>query len=246
MIIDHHNHIWKGKPTGEGFLNNPMTAEILLDDMDKGGVDIAGVCSVAQDIQNDYVLEFQRNHPDRIIGYCFVNPRNKDAVDTLRKYLNEGLKGLKLHPRLHGFPLHNLDMVGPLLEVCQEFRVPVFIHGSGGEEFNTPFQFEEVAKAFPTVPVIMGHMGAVNMVDMAVKVATRNANVYLDTSYSVLDNLRTALFVVKADKILMGTDWPGGDFRFEQLKIDLATQNNPEVRVLIKGLNYARIVGMQI
>jgi predicted TIM-barrel fold metal-dependent hydrolase len=209
-------------------------------------VEIGGITSIAQDVQNDYVLESQRRYKDRIFGYVFGNPRDKNAVETVRRYLGEGLKGLKLHPRFHGYALHNVDMVGPLIEVCEEYGVPVFGHGSA-EEFNTPFQFEEIARAFPKVPIIIGHMGSHNMVDMAIKAAKRNANVYLDTSYSMLDAVVTAIRSgVSTDRMLMSTDWPGSDFGLEQLKIDLATENDPEARRKIKGENYAKLTGMKI
>ena len=71
MIIDHHNHIWVGQPTGEGFLNETMTVEALLKDMDLAGVDVAGVTPIAQDIQNDYALQAQRQHPDRVFSYRY-------------------------------------------------------------------------------------------------------------------------------------------------------------------------------
>jgi uncharacterized protein len=188
------------------------------------------------------VLKAQREHPDRLFGYCMVNPRDKQAVEILRRYLGEGLQGLKLHPRLHAFSLGNLMFVGPLLELCVEYRVPVFAHGSGSEEFNMPFHFEEIARAFPQVPIIYGHMGAFNAADDAVTVAKRNPNIYLDTSTASMDMVRNALRSLGPDKILMSTDWPGNDFRFELYKIELLTENDPEARRKITGENYAKMV----
>ncbi len=246
MIIDHHNHIWEGHATGEGFLDLAMSTETILREMDRAGVDRAGVCTLAQDIQNDYVLEAQRGHPDRLFGYCFINPRQPGGAQTLRRYLGEGMHGLKLHPRLHGYPLRSLPLVGPLLEVCQEFDVPVFSHGNGAEEFNVPFYFEELARAFPEVPLIIGHMGSFNAVDDAILVANRNPNVYLDTSLATWDNLVNAVRSVPAEKILMSTDWPGNPFELEQMKIELATPNDLETRRKIMGESYAQLVGMPI
>jgi uncharacterized protein len=242
MIIDFQNHIWIGQPNGEGFLTETMSAEALLRDMDLGKVDQAGVAPIAQDIQNEYVLQSQRKYPDRIFGYCMVNPRDKNAAESLRRYLGEGLKGLKLHPRFHAYALGNHTLVDPLLEICMEYRVPVFVPGNGSEEFNTPFHFDEIAKAFPELPIFYGHMGAFNSFEDAITVAKRNHNLYLDTSNAPMECVRQALRNLGADKILMSTYWPDNDFRYEQYKIDLLTENDPEARRKIIGENYLRVI----
>jgi predicted TIM-barrel fold metal-dependent hydrolase len=248
MVIDYHNHIWIGDSTGEGFLDTPMTIDVLLKEMDKGDVEIAGVCSIAQSINNEYVIENCKKYPDRIFGYAFENPREKGAVEDFRRCLDQGQKGLKLHPRFHGYFISLIDLVGPLMELCEEYKVPMFAHG-GDEEFNTPFLFEELAKEFPRVPVIIGHMGAHSMADLAIKVAKRNKNVYLDTSDATLENVKTALRQGLVDKMFMSTDWPESDFRLEQLKIDIATEDDPNKEVTrrkLKAENYAKLTGMKI
>lgn len=239
MIIDHHNHVWEGESTG-GFLDEGMSVKRILTEMDTAGVDMAGICTVAQAIDNDYVVEAQKNHPDRFIGYCMVNPREKNAKDTLKKYLELGLKGLKLHPRLHGYQLGDHTLVDPLMEVCSEYKVPMFSHG-GSEENDHPFYFEEIARSFPDVKVILGHMCALNYCDDAIAVAQRNANVYLDTSTAELFSVKAAIKKVGPEKILMSTDWPGNDFRMELLKIEIASEGNDEIFKLISGENYSRI-----
>jgi len=243
MRIDHHNHIWLGNQIGENFLDQNMSVEAILKAMDQAQVDMAGVCSIAQDIQNDYILEAQRNYPDRIFGYVFVNPRQTNAVETLRRYLGEGLKGLKLHPRLHGFPLSNHKLIDPLLEVCMEYKVPVFGHG-GSEEFNMPFDFEEIACTFPEVPIILGHLGAFGAVDTAIMVASRTPNLFLDTSLCAVGDLKNAIKYVDSEKLLMSSDWPGSDFRLEYFKLEIATEGDILTRQKIAGENYAKLVGI--
>jgi uncharacterized protein len=242
MIIDHHNHLWVGESTGEGFLEVSMTIEGILREMDVAGIDLAGVCTIAQDVNNEYIIEAQRKHLDRLFGYAFVNPRDKNAAAQLRQLLDAGLQGLKLHPRLHAFALGNLEMVGPLMEICVEYKVPVFAHGTSNEEFNRPFHFEELAKAYPNVPILYGHMGAFNAVDEAILIAKRNPNVYLDTSTAAYFEVKEAFKVLGPDKLMMSTDWPGNDFRLEILKIELMTEDDPQARQKIMGDNYATLM----
>ncbi len=240
MIIDHHNHVWEGESTG-GFLDEGMSVKRILKEMDEAGVDMAGVCTVAQSIDNDYVVKAQKEHPDRLFGFCMVNPREANAKDTLRRYLDQGLKGLKLHPRLHGYQLGDHILMDPLMEVCQEYKVPVFAHG-GSEENDHPFYFEELAKAFPSVTVILGHMCALNYCDDAITVAARNDNIYLDTSTAELFSVKAAIKTVGADKIVMSTDWPGNDFRMELLKIKIAADGDQEIFDKIAGENMRKIM----
>ena len=242
MIIDHHNHIWEGESTG-GFLDEGMRVKRILKEMDQAGVDVAGVCTVAQSIDNDYVVNACREHPDRFFGFCMVNPRDGQAVSTLRHYLDQGLRGLKLHPRLHGYQLGDHELMDPLMEVCREYQVPVFSHG-GSEENDHPFYFEELARAFPEVTVILGHMCALNYCDDAITVAARNSNIYLDTSTAELFSVKAAIKKVGADRIVMSTDWPGNDFRMELLKIEIASEGNQEVYQKIAGENMRKIMNL--
>lgn len=244
MIIDHHNHVWAGESTG-GFLDEDMSVRQILKEMDQADLDMAGVCTVAQDIDNDYVVKAQKEHPDRLFGYCMVNPRVKGATDTLRRYLDAGLKGLKLHPRLHGYQLGIHSLVDPLIAICQEYKVPVFSHG-GAEENNHPFYFEELARTFPDVTIILGHMGALNCSEDAITVASRNPNLYLDTSTCELYAVRAAIHLAGVHKILMSTDWPGNDFRMELLKIKIVANGDDGIYQAIAGHNYARLAGIAV
>jgi len=243
MKIDLHNHIWSGGSVGENFLDQDMSVESLLRAMDQAEVDIAGVCSVAQDIQNDYVLAAQKAHTDRLFAYVFVNPREKNAVETLKRYLDAGMKGVKLHPRLHGYSLSNHKLVDPIMEVCREYKVPVYGHGSA-EEFNMPFDFEEIARTFPDVTVILGHMGAFGAVDNAILAASRTKNLYLDTSLCASGDVKNAIRIVGPDKLLMSTDWPGSDFRVEHVKLQVACEGNPDAWKKITADNYIRLFGI--
>ena len=240
MKIDFHNHVWQGDCAGENFLNQNMSAEALLKAMDKAEIDLAGICTVAQDMDNDYVLKCQRMHSDRFFAYAFVNPREKNAVDQLKRYLDEGMVGLKLHPKLHGYSLSNHNIVDPVLSICDEYKVPVFGHGAC-EEFNMPFDFEEIARSFPNVKVILGHMGAFGAVDSALLAAKRTPNLFLDTSLCACGDVKNAISVVGEDKLLMSTDWPGSDFRVEIVKLQVACENYPSAFEKITYKNFLRL-----
>ncbi|MPM59450.1 hypothetical protein SDC9_106292 [bioreactor metagenome] len=242
MIIDNHNHLWIGVST-DGFLDECMSERRILEDMDAAGVDMSGVCTVAQSMNNDYVLECVKRHPDRLFGFCMVDPKTPNAPDVLRGYLDQGMKGLKLHPRLHGYLLGNHTLVDPLMEVCREYQVPMFSHG-GSEEMNHAYYFEELARTFPDVAIIMGHMCMPNYCTDAKMIAKRNPNIYLDTSATPYLSVKTAVSMVGADRILMGSDWPGDSFKLSLLKAELAAQGSREAFELMTGGNIARLLNL--
>jgi len=93
------------------------------------------------------------------------------------------------------------------------------------------------------VPTIIAHMGAVWNVPDAILVAERTPNLYLDTSATLLADVRRAYRRLGPDKILMGTEWPGHDFDLERMKIGKAILDDAD-RALVEGGNMARLLGL--
>jgi len=75
----------------------------------------------------------------------------------------------------------------------------------------------------------------------AIIVAERRPNVYLETSATLLADVRRAYARVGAEKIVMGSEWPGSDFDLERMKIAKAIADDDD-RALIEGGNLARIL----
>jgi len=235
MIVDAHNHI--GRRKGLVF-----TVEELLQRMDKGGVDRCVVFSHSEAINNDYVAEAVKKHPDRLIGFAVVNPWEERAEEELKRCIN-GLRfeGLWLHPVRHGYLLDDHDLLDPLFAICSGARIPVIAHGTSHVPC-IPNHFEEMALTFPDVILIIAHMGYMYETNSAISVAARNANVYLEMSGVFVRQVKQALREVGAKKVLLGTNTPEGDFEFEISKIKSSTSDAEEMS-LILGQNMLRILG---
>ena len=74
-------------------------------------------------------------------------------------------------------------------------------------------------------------------------VAERQPHVYLETSATLLADVRRAYARLGPEKILMGSEWPGSDFDLERMKIAKAIAD-PAHRAMIEGGNMARILGL--
>ncbi|MCI1674020.1 MAG: amidohydrolase family protein [Bifidobacterium tibiigranuli] len=216
----------------------------IFTSMDSAGVDMAMICSLAQRIENDFIAQTCRQYPDRFFGFGQVRPNEDDAVDEIHHISQLGLRGLKLHPSLHGYLFSDHGLLDPVFAACEEEGLMVIVNALD-DAFVSPFGIEEIARGFPHVPTIIAHMGAVWNVPDSIIVAERNPNIYLDTSATMLIDVRNAYARLGAQKILMGTEWPANDFDMERLKIRKAVPKECD-RALIEGGNIARLLGLGV
>jgi predicted TIM-barrel fold metal-dependent hydrolase len=220
----------------------PFDPQRILTRMDAAGVDMAMVCSLAQRIENDFIVELVNKHPDRLFGFGQVMPQADDALDEITRFAEAGLSGLKLHPSLHGYHVADHGLLDPVFERCAELGLPVLINALD-DAFCSPLAIEEIAKGHPEVPTIIAHMGAVWNVPEAIIVSERNPHIYLETSATLVSDVRRAYARVGPSKILFGSEWPGSDFDLERMKIAKAIPDDAD-RALVEGGNMAKILGL--
>ena len=221
----------------------PFDVEKLFTRMDAAGVDMAMVCSLAQRIEIDYISGLAAQYPDRIYGFGQVMPQADDAVEQIAELATRpGIKGLKLHPSLHGYHFADHGLLDPVFQACADGGLAVLVNALD-DAFVTPLSIEEISRNFPTVPVLIAHMGAVWNVPEACIVAGRTEQIYLETSATLLADVRVAYRRVGPEKIVMGTEYPGSDFDLERLKIAKAIAD-PADRALIEGANLTRILDL--
>jgi len=218
----------------------PFDPRRILDRMDAAGVDMAMVCSLAQRIENDFIIDLVKAHPQRLFGFGQVMPQADDALDEIARLAEAGLAGLKLHPSMHGYHVADHGLLDPVFEACAKHGMPVLINALD-DAFCAPLAIEEIAKNHPNVPTIIAHMGAVWNVPEAIIVAERHEHIYLETSATLLADVRRAYARLGARKIVMGSEWPGSDFDLERMKIRKAIADEKD-RALIEGGNMARIL----
>lgn len=243
MIIDAYNNTWQAGGNSDYLTAESYTPETMIQHMDQAGVDMAVGCSLGQMIDNDFIAETVANSRGRIIGFGQVDPRKADAVDVVNQVAKLGLKGLKLHPTMHGYHFADHGLLDPIFRAASENGLTILVNALD-DPFCAPLSIEEIAKGFSDVPVLIAHMGTVWNVMEAMIVAERNENVYLETSGTQLIEVQMAYRQLGASKLVMGTDWPGNHFDLERAKIARAIPN-AEDRAAVEGLNLARILGIK-
>lgn len=244
MIIDFHTHIFpeavredrgayfKGEPAFELLYDSPKSkmvgAEEIVSAMDNQSVDRSVVFGFPwKDIatcrmHNDYVLDAVKKFPDRLIGFCCLDPAHPDAAEEAERCLKEGLSGLgELAFYDSGFSPKAVEQLSPLMALCREADLPVLIHTNEpvghsypGKSPMTLGELYRLIQTFPDNKIVLAHWGGgiffYHLMKKEVKTAL--ANVYVDTAaspYLYDPNIyRIALDILGPQKVLFGSDYP--------------------------------------
>jgi predicted TIM-barrel fold metal-dependent hydrolase len=252
--------------------SNEALADRWVAELDRHGVARAMViASVPGD--EDSVAAAAARHPERLTGAFMFNPASPDADARLARALeNPGLRTVCLFPAMHHVPLDDPRTTSAFAAAARHGRA-VFVHCgllSVGvrKKLQLPSRFDlrlgdplavaAVAVRYPSVPVIVPHLGA-GLLREALMAAMSAPNVMLDTSSSndwirlhpgltLRDALARALDCVGPGRLLFGTDssfFPRGWQRaiYEaQLAIWTDLGLDPAAQALIFGGNFQRTV----
>jgi len=244
MVIDFHTHIFPkdicehrdnyftGEPEFKLLYDSPKSrlvgATELISTMDEQGIDKSVVfgfpwnCFETTQFQNDYILEMVQTHPDRLIGFCCLNPSHPYAAKEVDRCIQGGLKGVgELAFYQSGIDEPVLNALSPIMSLCAENRLPVLIHTNEpighaypGKAPMTLSEIYRMVQRFPHNVIILAHWGGglpfYHLLKKEVKESLEN--VYVDTAASpfLYDH---AIYQVAAaafgyEKILLGSDFP--------------------------------------
>jgi len=222
MIIDIHAHVGR---SWMGWEDNKVSPEDMLRIYDDCGVEKACISSWLLSYDppagNDEVYEIVKRHPDRFIGFGVISPRwNPNAADEVDRCINDlGMKGIKMHPTLNTYAADS-PIVYPVMERIEKYKVPVLFH-TWSDDLSSPSRVGNLAKMFPKVKILMGHMGWEDFYTAAF-FAKELPNVYLDTTgfYNEVRTLREVVRIAGKEKIFFGTDAPALNVYVEIAKIE--------------------------
>jgi predicted TIM-barrel fold metal-dependent hydrolase len=244
MIIDFHTHIFPRairdnreayfppEPAFALLYDNPgakmVGAADIVAAMDQQGVDKSVIFgfpwqnSQTSTINNDYIIESVDRYPQRLIGFCCLDPFSPDAAAEAARCLEAGLSGIgELAFYQSGIDDNTLDALAPLMDICRDKNLPLMIHTNEpighiypGKTPNTLRQIYNLVKRFPKNNIVLAHWGGgiffFNLLKKEVKKIFEH--VYFDTAASpfLYDPViyRYAKEIVGLDKILFGSDFP--------------------------------------
>lgn len=244
MIIDFHTHIFPEEirkdrekyfphePAFKLLYSSPGSklagAKEIVDSMDIEGVDksvVFGFPWKSSDLSkrhNDYILEAVDRFPERLEGFCCIDPFNKDAVPEVVRCLEAGLSGIgEIAFYQSGIDGASQEKFKPLMEICEDKDLPVLIHTNEpvghfypGKTPNTLEQIYRLVRKFSNNKIILAHWGGGMFFFNLLKkeVGEYLKNVYFDTAASPFlyypQIYQIAIQIIGKNKILFGSDFP--------------------------------------
>ncbi|MBZ0301716.1 MAG: amidohydrolase family protein, partial [Anaerolineae bacterium] len=171
MLIDADTHI---SPHDEG--PTTITIDELLRRMDRSAVDKAVVWLKPPYMRevapsNRYIYEAMQAHPDRILGFGWVDPwlgvdRMKDEVK--RCVETYGFFGVKLNGAQNYFTIDDPVKSLPLIEaIAATGTIAAFHIGADAFDGTHPYRLGKIAGLFPDLRIFMIHMGGVGHHDLS-------------------------------------------------------------------------------
>jgi len=203
------------------------SAEDLIEAMDRAGVDQSVVFGFGwRDMDlcrrdNDYVIEAVSRFPDRLFGFCIVNPATgAEAVREMERCGAQGLMGVgELMPDGQGYHLDDEKAMAPIVEAARALNMVLLTHCSEpvghlypGKGTVTPDEVIRFARLFPDTTLVCAHWGGgAIFYELMPEISRIMVNVYYDTAAS-LYLYQDSIFSLAArwapGKVLFATDYP--------------------------------------
>ncbi len=244
MILDFHVHAFPDsikKDRGSYFLGEPEFRLLYTSQTQK----LVGVSEIIEmmDIQNismsvifgfpwnsydtcyknnDYILEAVLKYPDRLKGFCCVNPLNPMATSEVQRCLDSGLSGVgELAFYACGIDEKCRLDLEPIMELCKSRDVPVLVHANEevghyypGKTSNTLGQIYSLIKRFPENKIVLAHWGGglffFNLLKKETIQILRNTYYDISASPFLYNNqvYTVAKEIIGVNKFIFGTDYP--------------------------------------
>lgn len=194
--------------------------EETIVEMEKEGIERAVLCGGSlQD--NSEITRMVERFPERFVGVAGCRPDLDGIMKSYRgirdALKNMGLKGLSLGPYIMNI-YSNDKKLYPLYALCADLNKIVIIHASLHYNTLTPMElgnprfFDEIAVDFPQLKIIMSHCGVGFGPAMALAIAQRHENVYMEVS-ALIPKYVNQMFLHAFNsylkkKVVFGTDYP--------------------------------------
>ncbi len=280
MIIDFHTHVFppRIKKNRSNYINsdpcfailysNPnaklATADELIASMDKAGVNISVIANIGWTTHelcvetNDYILESIARYPERLIGFCAVQPQSYEAaIAEIERCAKEGIRGVgEMRPDLQLFDLRDEVLMAPFIEILRKHKLVLLIHASEpvGHEYPgkgcvTPDILYPFITSFPDLTIVCAHWGGgLPFYALMPEVKQAMTNVFFDTAASPFlytpQVYNQVIQLVGAEKVLFGSDYP----LLEQSRLleEIRSLDLPEETVdLVLSGNAQRLLGIK-
>jgi predicted TIM-barrel fold metal-dependent hydrolase len=252
QIIDYHQHLYSpvaGPISVAGW--NGVTADELIALMDAAHIDRAVVLSTAYSLanphkaavpnerdavrkDNDWTSAQVAKYPNRLIGFCSVNPIKPYAVAEINRCAKDPnlRNGLKLHFGNSDVDVDNSAQLAQLKRVfraANRNRMTILVHAHANVNFKRPYGaaqarvfLDQLLPEARDIAVVLAHMASAGLFDQSSREAfevyadaiahhdPRVRNLYFDACISTDEAplLAQAIRDVGVSRVFYGSDAP--------------------------------------
>jgi uncharacterized protein len=230
MIIDFHTHIFpdkiakhavehlekQSKSFAKAVFNGTLNG--LLNQMKTLAIDKSVICSIATKPEqvskaNDWSISIKS---EKILPLGTLHPNYKNNKDELKKLIDAGIKGIKIHPQYQDWDITSSSFFQIMELLCKDNFFALFHSGHDsaypGDERACPIKLAGIKKRIPELKTVFAHFGGWTSWERVNEHLTNFKNTWFDTSYT-FDYININLFKKIAKKIgkeniLFATDTP--------------------------------------
>ena len=238
-----------GLPTN-GALRPVKTAEDLIAQMDRSGIEKALVWHIAQKdysatAGNKMLAEAIAEHRDRLVGCWTIVPEQTGEMPAPKKFFADmakaGVKALRAFPEIHRFLLRK-EVFGELFEAMEKSKVPLLLAMKSGVGADWNGLYDLLAD-FPKLTVIMCDVGLWGPDRYIRPLFDRYPNVYVELSEYVVDGgIEGICDRYGPGRLLFGTCFPVLDHGGPMLAIKHSKIPEKSKEMIASG-NIERILG---
>ncbi|MEM2896648.1 MAG: amidohydrolase family protein [Candidatus Bathyarchaeia archaeon] len=229
MIIDTHTSIPPEflRPRLDKLFEK-ATVEGLLSRMEKAGIDLAVVWSIARNPDevsriNDWISSLCEKYPDKFVGFANVYPpRVKESLKEIDRAVDKlRLIGIKFHPEVQKFRLDDPSVL-KILKRAKEYALPVVTHVASPaydpvpldkakimqeeadrkEPFAKASYLAKIIRAYDDPKFFAAHMGGLYVEEI------RRSNISFQTTGVCKEAIEYGVENVGAERIVYGSDFP--------------------------------------
>lgn len=234
MIVDVHTHIWQnpaqfGSQIGERLGKwlrlsssptevTPVTHRAAMSQVPISFV--LGYKSLLLDafIPHEFISSCVNQFPNRVLGFAGMDPLDKHPLKELDKIKQFGLHGIVISPADSNFHPQHTRAMG-MYEKCEAMKLPIIVHQGttmmkdSNLEFARPHHFDDVARAFPNLKIIISHCGF-PFTDELLAMIGKHDNVYTDIAWVATRSWQLYHILMQAHqldvmkKFFFGSDYP--------------------------------------
>ena len=262
-IIDFHTHYFPDKIVEKAMASLSAAGGIrpfsdgtltgLLADMKKADIEFALNLPLATNAESVMGVNAwaAKNNKAPVFTLGSIHPDCPD-VDAIASFISaSGLRGIKMHPEYQRFGVLE-KRLEKIWEACISHNLFAVVHAGADIAFKPPFMscpedFAELARRYPSLRMVIAHLGSWGMWDAVEKSISGKVPFSLDLAFipGILEDRRILRIIREhgADKIIFGTDSPWRDQKEDVRRINALPLGEKE-KSLIFFENAAALLGL--